>query len=592
MGYLVKLLLGVLVIPLIGMAVSVARFWDFSSVDTLQLAGLTVWEAGLALVKQEPAGLSGDETLFVWLGVASVGVLATAIVLGLLVRIVAPVLGIHRSLLAFIFPWIAGLATLIIGAIALAHYAILVGAVYLGLQHWAGIDGSLALGVMGAMGVAIAISLINALRAFFVRPKSHVAARPVSLYEFPRLGLMVREVAKTVKARMPDNVVMGLDPTFYVTSAPVQTPYMAEPLKGETLHLSIPLMERFTPAEFRAVLGHELGHFAGGDTAYSLRFAPVYIGVGATRAALSDPGRPITRWVTLPARVLIEDFLRVFAAQERRIGRGRERRADRLGAKAASEEDIAFSLLKASIFSAVWGDEFRDSIARARKGRFSRNLVRNFADRVKYDVDRSKITPLLKFALGDHVAHPTDTHPSTEDRMTALGLSFEEIVREDRIQRRFFKTEGVLPTLDNMTALEEDLTALHYHITEPHWRPDMPEEKDNQELFLMVSADFLALMVTIDGEVDDREIEAAETRAVQLFGDIDRERFRERCRHPEDLPELDRMVDFAGRLLNETGIDNLKTILRAIAEADGRLDEKEAELLARIDADLVMIEGE
>jgi len=249
MGYLIKLLLGVLVIPLIGIAVSVARFWDFSSADTLQLAGLTVWEAGLALMRQEAAGLSGDETLFVWLGVASVAVLAVSIVLGLLVRIVAPVLGVHRSLLAFIFPWIAGLATLLIGAIALAHYAILVGAVYLGLQHWAGIDGSVALGVMGAMGVAIAISLISALRAFFVRPKSHVAARPVSLYEFPRLGLMVREVAKAVKARMPDNVVMGLDPTFYVTSAPVQTPYMAEPLKGSKVHVEELLRDSPTAAD-------------------------------------------------------------------------------------------------------------------------------------------------------------------------------------------------------------------------------------------------------------------------------------------------------------------------------------------------------
>jgi len=98
--------------------------------------------------------------------------------------------------------------------------------------------------------------------------------------------------------------------------------------------------------------------------------------------------------------------------------------------------------------------------------------------------------------------------------------------------------------------------------------------------------DFLALMVTIDGAVDDREILEAESKAIELFGNFDRESFRERCRAPEQIPSLDKMVSFANKLLTDTGIENLKTVLRRIAAADGVVQEAEARLLDVLEASL------
>ncbi len=73
---------------------------------------------------------------------------------------------------------------------------------------------------------------------------------------------------------------------------------------------------------------------------------------------------------------------------------------------------------------------------------------------------------------------------------------------------------------------------------------------------------------------------------MELFGNFDREAFRERCRNPGEIPSLDRMVSFANKLLTETGIENLKTVLRRIAAADGILQDAEARLLDILDATL------
>ena len=46
------------------------------------------------------------------------------------------------------------------------------------------------------------------------------------------------------------------------------------------------------------------------------------------------------------------------------------------------------------------------------------------------------------------------------------------------------------------------------------------------------------------------------------------------------------MVSFANKLLTETGIENLKTVMRRIAGADGVVQDAEARLLDLLDASL------
>jgi hypothetical protein len=167
-----------------------------------------------------------------------------------------------------------------------------------------------------------------------------------------------------------------------------------------------------------------------------------------------------------------------------------------------------------------------------------------------------------------------------------VGLSLGEVCSEDALLHRFFTAAKVTDGLDNMAALEEDLTALQYHLYSELWPKEEDGDRSIDEIFLVLLIDFLALMVTIDGAVDDREILEAESKAIELFGNFDRESVRERCRAPEQIPSLDKMVSFANKLLTDTGIENLKTVLRRIAAADGVVQEAEARLLDVLEASL------
>jgi hypothetical protein len=60
---------------------------------------------------------------------------------------------------------------------------------------------------------------------------------------------------------MPETVVIGVDPTFFVTEAEVVT--LSGRLWGRTLYCSMPLARILTVDELTAIIGHELGHFRG-----------------------------------------------------------------------------------------------------------------------------------------------------------------------------------------------------------------------------------------------------------------------------------------------------------------------------------------
>lgn len=583
-------LIGVLtVVPLVGLGVALARFWGDAAVDFagLQPAGAELAACVSGILGAPSGEACGSATSFGWLAIASLGVLALSFGLVPLSRLVALLLGTHRSILSLGFWPYALLTTVVVGIISLAHVGIFGGAIYLALELWFDIQSVLLLTAIGLALAGAFYAIVRGLAVFFTRPKSYIAARPVTFYEYPRLGLVVRDIAKKLNARMPDNVVIGLQPTFFATSSPVFTPYGKAPLKGQTLHLSLPLMSHFTEGELKAVIGHELGHFSGGDTTYSMRFAPVYMGLTTASDVFASKDRPMTRLLSMPAKLLIDDLIYAFSVAERRIGRAREHRADLSGAKVSSPEDIAYSLLKSSLLGSIWNEQMQSLVERGMKGRFSRNVVRNFSESVRLDVDRARIAPLLQYALGDSVPHPVDTHPPTEDRIEAFGLSLGEICSEDVLLHRFFDAPKVTDGLDNMAALEEDLTALQYHLYAELWPTDDGSDRSVDDIFLVLLIDFLALMVTIDGSVDDREILAAEARTIELFGNFDRESFRERCRSPEQIPSLDKMISFANKLLTETGIDNLKKVLYQIANADGVVQDAEARLLALLDASLI-----
>ena len=286
--------------------------------------------------------------------------------------------------------------------------------------------GRVHLYLLGGIALAALGAAWSVARAAFgavpeVRPE--VIGCPIALGSNRRLTALVDAVARRVGTAPPDNIVTGLDPTFFVTQAPVRC--ADTDVTGRTLFLSLPLCRAFSTDELKAVVGHELGHFKGEDTAYSERFAPVYrgaqLGLEALAGGMTGVGQAIA---LIPAMYVLGYFIESFAVAERGIGRERELAADRVAAETAGVAAFASSLVKVHAFAPRWqflGEWIRESLQRREP---IMNMSRYFVD---HAVTANPRVGGDAFAgIGEGVApHPIDTHPPLRVRLEAVGADVD-----------------------------------------------------------------------------------------------------------------------------------------------------------------------
>ncbi|QJR14075.1 M48 family metallopeptidase [Usitatibacter palustris] len=283
--------------------------------------------------------------------------------------------------------------------------------------------------VVLAIGLGALLGSFTMLRAglsISKRATSTVIGEAVHRKDQPLVWKFVDRLAERLKATPPKNIVVGLDPTFYVTSADVIVRPKGFPHQQSTMYLSLPLMRILTLPELTAVIGHELGHFRGEDTKFSLGFYPVYAGTGRALAALESHSfeggwQSLALW---PGVAVLGFFYEAFAQAESAIGRDRELEADKCGASVANAEAIATSLLKVGAYAPAWGD-VQQTIAESiqGKGMCPPNASLAF-------VQKALSGPVPKVddvAMEDAIAHPTDSHPPTIDRIRALKVDLTAI---------------------------------------------------------------------------------------------------------------------------------------------------------------------
>ena len=522
---------------------------------------------------------------FILLAGAALATAGLGVIVVLGVNLAAFLTGWNRTLLASTFPGVALVSMLATAVLATAQIGVLAGASYLGMAYWMNgviVYVPIALGI-AALGAGIAV--LRASFSLFKRSETSIIGKAVTPDETPKLHHFVEDVAAYLNTRKPDNIIVGLDPTFFATSAHVNVPFDKEPLTGETLYLSLPLMRNLSADELRSIVGHELAHFSGGDTIYSKRFAPVYRGLWESAAALQGD-RGNTNYLAYPARMILGHVIAAFSHAESAISRKRELRADQAGARTGSPHGLASSLMRLSVLGAVWNLEYERLVQRMSLGRFSRNISRNFVERAKYDLKHDKLKEFMNKALGEEIAHPTDSHPMTEHRVKSVGIDPIELLNRLDAETMFRSQE--LPEIGgaDLEKLEEEISEAYQYLIIRHMRVDESDETKGFNVYLNLLSAFLAKMVWADGHVDDREIDQAEDAARQYEQAFDESDFRERCRHPEDLPELDKLIEIGNECLNPGGASRLIEVLEKVAMADGQMHGGEAALLARLKAEL------
>ncbi len=576
-------------VPALALGVTIWPHYQDSGGDVI--AALSATQAcATAAIGQ--GGVCAAPPVFGWVSAAAVITAAAGVGLIVLFRLVAVLLGGSRAALGLVFPPLAFVGVALAGLIAVSQLSLVAGGAYLSQRLFFNEPNYLLAAAIGAVALATGFAAMRDTLGLFQPAQTGIIGLRVDKYEQPRLALFIKSIADRIDARTPDNIVIGLDASFFVTSARVHTPFQKDPLKGETLYISAPLLRALTKTELASILGHELAHFSGGDTAYSRRFAPIYLGMTSAAQSLRGEGRLPRPW-TAPARAIVMDMIGAFTRAERRIGRGREIRADEIGAKAGSPQALATSLLKMSILGAVWRSEVDGMMARIEKGRYARNLSRNFVERLRYDLDHERVGPWIELAMLEEAPHPTDTHPPTADRISAIGLDPSTVVDAETLGHKFVVEDPVAHSvLNDLESLEEALTHAFHRIAMDTGAATAPDERDFHEFFLAMLNDFLAMMVTIDGSVDHREIETAEEEARKWVDDFDAVGFRERCRHPKELAELDKLIEVGNDVLKPSGAKLVLETLEKIAGADGEIHPQERALLDRLKAELKGSDGD
>ncbi|CEJ13235.1 Protease HtpX [bacterium YEK0313] len=238
-----------------------------------------------------------------------------------------------------------------------------------------------------------------------------VLGRDLSAAEAPGLWAFVRDLAAKVGTAPPDNIVLGVVSSYYVTAHDIVLKPHDKPLSGRTMHLPLSYMTLLSPQENTAVLAHELGHFVGADTEYSLKFSPIYAGMIATLMQISK--RSDNEWAK-PATAFTAYLIDSFDAAVKHWSRLREFEADKVAARLAGGRAVATSLVRITVLDEVVND-YLDRVAR-RPDEAGEDFIARLADAVG---DAPLKAPNLSAEAA--TAHPLDTHPPTLQRMGAVG---------------------------------------------------------------------------------------------------------------------------------------------------------------------------
>jgi Zn-dependent protease with chaperone function len=353
----------------------------------------------------------------------SVAAATTGVLLLTLIWIAGVIARTHRNVLLILFrPGLyATGATVTI--LILVHAVLAITAIYYGESAATGrIHTGIILGIgLGAMAGVVAVGK----NAFSLVKKAETIAvgTSVSRAQAPLLWKAVDDTASSLGSLRPDHIIIGLDPSFFVTEAEVIS--FSGRLSGRTLFCSLPLARILTKTEFVSIIGHELGHFRGEDTKFSAGFYPIYRGTASSLESLQAAGEGARMVALLPALAVFGYFLEAFAIAENLHSRQRELLADAAGAEVTTATDMAVALVKVHAFASAWREVQEASAEAMKRGKVFVNASTVFAEAI---ADRG--TPeALKGIADTFTSHPTDSHPPLGVRLEALGKPLHALVR-------------------------------------------------------------------------------------------------------------------------------------------------------------------
>ena len=482
----------------------------------------------------------------------------------------------NRKLIALIFPLLIPFTIFITAIQVLIQGIIFTYGIYVLESYYLGMVHFILIGGAGLAAGAAALNILSSMTDVNTAAKVSVIGKEIE--KDNSLWNLVNSIAKKVNANQPNNIVVGLEPGFYITAAKLTILNEKKTITGETLYLSLPLIRLYSQEELSAIIGHELAHFKGEDTQYSLKFYPVYRGL---QSALDNTSQSQSI-VSAPGLIFLNSILSLFSSSVAKISRERELTADQLGIQAGGKDGLAYSLLKLVIFEQSWNTVLKDAIDECNQGKFIRNLSKAFMNNTKFDLLNASIEKTLEDIGNVSTPHPTDSHPPIIERLKQC-----EIILTDISIDKLNNHGNAKDYIDNLEAIEEDLTYLEHlklvalgYVKQPSDENSNEENSEQDEKNFMLNAiyNIASAMIYADGKIEKEEVQVAETIGKQLIPEFNSSSFREFMNEEPKNDLFEKLVSYFA-FINIDSKNMIYGYLEAIANADGDLAEEEKKLL-------------
>ena len=237
------------------------------------------------------------------------------------------------------------------------------------------------------------------------------------------------------------------------------------------LLIGLPLMHTLSPAQFRAVLAHELGHLAGAHG----HFSSWIYRIRSTWFQLMWRLEGRRQWGSLLFNRFFRWYVPFFSTYSFVLARRHEYEADLCAAKTATAQTTAEALMRCAVFHSFLNEKFWREIHELVRSQSSPPAVYTEMPRSLRDVQADDAQRWLEQALAMDTSG-NDSHPSLKDRLAALG-------QESRLPAQIVESAADFYLADALDALTEQLNNTYQARLGADWLEDHQDlQSARQEL--------------------------------------------------------------------------------------------------------------
>lgn len=303
--------------------------------------------------------------------------------------------------------------------------------------------------------------LTGALSFFIIKALIVKMEMPSGYYVQPDEAPELFKLIDTLRIKMnaPEIDEIVLDSEYNASVAQISK-YGMIGKKKNVLMIGIPLLTTLTVPQFTAVLAHELAHISHSDTAFGAKIYRLRLSWARLLHSLEEN----EQFGTFIFKKFFQWYYPRFDAYTFTMARQEEYDADFAAATATSPNDLGEALAVISIAASYYYQDFYSELfEECAKTETVPQPYSNFIEKY-HNLENKKAAAYFQDRL-DREVFLTDTHPSMERRLSAIGVG------------------AVIPTPDRRTAFEQlfaypgrimhDFNEMWIEFNEEHWKQEI-----------------------------------------------------------------------------------------------------------------------